>query len=80
MTDEALVALNPDIILVMSKGLDSAGGVDGLIAAQPSVALTAAGKNRRIIDVEDSVVLAGGTRFPDVLDGLARAIYAPDSL
>ncbi len=80
LTDEALVALNPDIILVMTKGLESAGGVDGLIAAQPSVALTNAGQHRRIIDVEDTVILAGGTRIPDVLDGLARAIYAPESL
>ncbi len=80
MTDEALVALNPDILLVMTKGLESAGGVDGLIAAQPSIALTTAGKNRRIIDVEDTLIFAGGTRIPDVLDGLARAIYSPDSL
>lgn len=80
LTDEALVALNPDIILVMRKGLESTDGVDGLIAAQPSIALTNAGKNRRIIDVEDSLIFAGGTRIPDVLDGLARAIYAPDSL
>lgn len=80
MTDEALVALDPDVILVMTKGLESAGGVDGLIAAQPSVALTSAGQHRRIIDVNDALVLAGGTRIPDVLDGLARAIYAPDSL
>lgn len=80
MTDEALVALNPDIILVMTKGLESAGGVDGLIEAQPSIALTNAGKHRRIIDVEDTLILAGGTRIPDILDGLARAIYAPDSL
>ena len=75
-----LVALNPDILLVMTKGLESAGGVDGLIAAQPSIALTTAGKNRRIIDVEDTLIFAGGTRIPDVLDGLARAIYSPDSL
>ncbi len=80
LTDEALVALNPDIILVMRKGLKSTDGVDGLIAAQPSIALTNAGKNRRIIDVDDSLIFAGGTRIPDVLDGLARAVYAPDSL
>ena len=80
LTDEALVSLDPDIILVMTKGLESTDGVDGLIAAQPSIALTTAGKNRRIIDVEDTVVFAGGTRIPDVLDGLARAVYAPDSL
>lgn len=80
LTDEALVSLNPDIILVMTKGLESTGGVDGLIEAQPSIALTTAGKNRRIIDIEDTIVFAGGTRIPDVLDGLARTIYAPDSL
>ena len=80
MTDEALVALDPDVILVMSKGLESAGGVDGLIAAQPSVANTTAGKNRRIVDIDDAVLFAGGTRIPDVIDGLARALYAPDSL
>lgn len=80
LTDEALVSLNPDIILVMTKGLESTGGVEGLIEAQPSIALTNAGKHRRIIDVEDSIIFAGGTRIPDVLDGLARAVYAPDSL
>lgn len=80
MTEEALVAMNPDIILVMTKGLESAGGVDGLLAAQPSIGLTNAGKHRRIIDVDDSLLFAGGTRIPDVIDGLARAIYAPDSL
>ncbi len=80
MTDEALIAINPDIIVVMSEGLESAGGVDGLIAAQPSIALTTAGENRRIIDVDDTLLFAGGTRIPDVLDGLARAVYSPDSL
>lgn len=80
MTDEALIALNPDILIVMTGGLESAGGVDGLLEAQPSIGLTTAGKNRRIIDVADTELFAGGTRIPDVLDGLARAIYAPDSL
>ncbi|MFV0435554.1 MAG: hemin ABC transporter substrate-binding protein [Leucobacter sp.] len=80
MTEEALIGMDPDIILVMTGGLESAGGVDGLLAAQPSIALTTAGKNKRIIDVDDTVLFAGGTRIPDVLDGLARAVYSPDSL
>ncbi|WP_240739835.1 heme/hemin ABC transporter substrate-binding protein [Leucobacter triazinivorans] len=80
MTEEALIGMDPDIILVMTKGLESAGGVDGLLAAQPSIALTAAGEHRRIIDVDDTVLFAGGTRIPDVIDGLARAVYAPESL
>lgn len=80
MTEEALIAMDPDIILVMSRGLESADGVDGLLAARPSIALTPAGQNKRIIDIDDVILFAGGTRIPDIIDGLARAIYAPDSL
>lgn len=80
MTEEALVGMNPDIILVLSDGLESAGGIDGLLAAQQSIALTNAGKNRRIIDVDDGVLFSGSIRIPDIIDGLARAVYAPDSL
>lgn len=80
MTDEALVALDPDILIVLTNGLKSAGGVDGLLASNPAIALTTAGANRRIVDVDDGLLFAGGTRIPDVLDGLARAIYAPNSL
>lgn len=80
MTEEALVAMDPDIILVMTKGLESAGGVDGLLAARPSIAFTAAGQHQRIIDIDDLALFAGGTRIPDIIDGLARAVYAPDSL
>ena len=44
MSAEAIATLNPDLILVMSKGLESVGGVEGLIAL-PGVAQTDAGKN-----------------------------------
>ncbi len=80
MTPEALVQLDPDVILVVTKGLESVGGIDGLLAAQPSIALTAAGKHRRIVDAEDTRIFAAGTLIPDIMDGLARALYAPDSL
>lgn len=80
MTDEALIALEPDMLIVMSHGLESAGGVDGLIASKPAIALTPAGQHRRIIEVDDRLLFAGGTRIPDVLDGVARAVYAPQSL
>ena len=40
MTDEALIAIDPDVIVVMTEGLESAGGVDGLLEGVPSVALT----------------------------------------
>ncbi len=78
MTDEALVAADPDLVLVMTDGLASAGGVDGLLASHPALALTAAGQHRRFVDMADGVVLGFGPRSAAVLDALARAIYAPE--
>lgn len=79
MTDEALVAANPDLILVMTGGLVSVGGVDALIAAKPAIGLTRAGELRRFVDMADGEILSFGPRTPAVLDALARAIYAPES-
>lgn len=76
LTDEALVAADPDVILVMTHGLESAGGVEGLIESTPAIAATSAGRQRRIIDMADSDVLAFGPRSAQVIDALARAIYA----
>jgi iron complex transport system substrate-binding protein len=77
MTDEALVAGNPDLILVMTDGIESAGGVDGLLETKPAIALTLAGQHRRFVDMADGEILSFGPRTPEVLDALARAIYAP---
>ncbi len=77
MTDEALIQANPDLILVMSGGLESVGGVDELIVKKPAIGLTTAGQNRRFVDMADSVILGFGPRTPAVLDALARAVYAP---
>jgi iron complex transport system substrate-binding protein len=77
MTDEAMVAANPDLILVMTDGIASVGGVDGLLESKPAIALTAAGQHRRFVDMSDGEILAFGPRTADVLDALARAVYAP---
>jgi iron complex transport system substrate-binding protein len=77
MTDEAIIAANPDLILVMTDGLASAGGVEGLLVAKPAIALTAAGQHERFVDMADGDILSFGPRSAAVLDALARAIYAP---
>jgi iron complex transport system substrate-binding protein len=77
MTDEAIVAMDPDVILVMTGGLESVGGVDGLLDAKPAIALTSAGERRRFVDMADAQVLSFGPRSAEVLEALARAIYAP---
>ena len=77
MTDEALIAANPDLVLVMSDGLSSVGGVDGLLESKPAIALTRAGQNKRFVDMADGEILSFGPRTAGVLDALARAVYAP---
>jgi len=79
LTDEAMVAADPDLILVMTDGLESVGGVDGLLAEKPAIALTAAGQHRRFVDMADGQILSFGPRSAETLDALARAIYAPDA-
>ena len=73
LTAESLGELNPDVILVMSKGLESVGGVQGLLKL-PGVAQTKAGKNSAVIDVDDSLLLSFGPRTPSLVEALATAI------
>ena len=73
LTAESLAAMNPDVMLVMSKGLQSVGGIDGLLKL-PGVAQTQAGKNKAVIDVDDSLLLSFGPRTPSLVSALARAI------
>ncbi|MDQ1205392.1 hemin ABC transporter substrate-binding protein [Microbacterium sp. SORGH_AS_0862] len=79
LTDEAMVAADPDLILVMTGGIESVGGVDGLLETKPAIAITSAGQHRRFVDMEDGQILSFGPRSAEVLDALARAIYAPAS-
>lgn len=80
MTDEGLVSAQPDVVLMMSKGLESVGGVDGLLERFPALAQTPAGENERIVAMNDDQILSFGPRTADVLNALALALYAPDSL
>ena len=73
LTSESLVAKRPEIILVMTKGLESVGGVSGLISL-PGVAQTPAGESARVIAVDDSLLLSFGPRTPALLEALASAI------
>lgn len=77
MTAEALVAAQPDVLVMMTDGLESVGGIDGLIERVPAVAETPAGINRRVIDMADGEILSFGPRSPEIIRAIARALYAP---
>ncbi|WP_157252342.1 heme/hemin ABC transporter substrate-binding protein [Nonomuraea typhae] len=72
ITAEAMVAAAPEIILVMKMGLDSVGGEKGLLAL-PGVAQTPAGKNRRIVALDDLELLGMGPRTGQALTKLVTA-------
>lgn len=73
MTSELVASLNPDLILVMTKGLQSVGGLNGLLEL-PGIAQTDAAKNKRVIAVDDSLLLSFGPRTPDLLSKLSAAM------
>lgn len=74
ITSEALVRAQPDVILMMTKGLKSVGGIDGLVQI-PGIGQTPAGMNRRVVDLEDGVLLGYGPRTPLVIDILVDRIH-----
>lgn len=73
---EALIKAAPDVILAMTGGVESAGGVDGMLSL-PGIAETPAGAHRRIVDMSDYQIMSFGPRTAQVLAALALAVYVP---
>ena len=73
LSAEALIQLKPDVILLMTKGLASVGGIDGLVTL-PGIAQTPAGQNKRVVTVDDSLLLSFGPRTGPTLPLLRAAI------
>lgn len=74
LTAESLVAAQPDVILVLTAGLQSVGGVDGLLRL-PGIAQTPAGTNRRVLDYDDQLLLGLGPRTGSALRLLVRGLH-----
>jgi iron complex transport system substrate-binding protein len=62
LTAEAVVAAAPEVILIPARGLESVGGRDGLLTL-PGMALTPAGRTRRVIAMDDLALLGFGPRL-----------------
>ncbi|ARA93235.1 hypothetical protein AWN76_008730 [Rhodothermaceae bacterium RA] len=73
LTAEAAVAAAPEVIVVPQRGLESLGGVDGLLR-QPGLALTPAGRQRRVVAVDDALLLSFGPRLGEGVLRLSRAL------
>ncbi|MDT0490533.1 hemin ABC transporter substrate-binding protein [Kitasatospora albolonga] len=75
ITSEALAKAAPDAILLMTKGFDSVGGMDGLVKI-PGIAETPAGMDRRVVTIDDGVLLNYGPRTDRVLADIVEQLYA----
>jgi iron complex transport system substrate-binding protein len=74
LTAESLVAAQPDVLLLLTAGLQSVGGVDGLLRL-PGVAQTPAGRNRRVVHFDDLLLLGLGPRTGKALRLLIRGLH-----
>ena len=72
---EAILAAAPDVILVPLAGLESVGGVDGLLEIG-GLGQTPAGLNRRVLAYDDQLMLGNGPRTGQILARLRDDLSA----
>ncbi len=75
LSPEALVLLNPDIILTTSRTMETAGPGSNPSALLPGLELTTAGRNRRVIVMDDLLLLGFGPRTGEALLELSRCLF-----
>jgi len=66
LTPEALLTTNPDVILMFNSGLQSLGGVDGLLKIE-GLSATNAGKNKKVITMEGQLLSGFGPRLGEAV-------------
>ncbi len=74
LTSESVVASRPDIILMTTGGMKSLGGIDGVLKI-PGVALTPAGKSRRIVEIDDLLLLGFSPRCGKAVKELITTLH-----
>ncbi len=82
LTAEAVVTAAPEVIVMPARGLESLGGWEGLLK-QPGLAQTPAGRNGRIIAVDDAILLGLGPRVGEGVRAMIASIndqFPPTSL
>jgi iron complex transport system substrate-binding protein len=76
LNSESLMASNPDYLLMFESGVQSLGGVEGVLKIA-GVAQTTAGKNKQIISMEGIKLSNFGPRFGEAVKELTLQLH-PD--
>ena len=74
LTAESVLEAAPDVFLVSTTGLESVGGLDGLLAI-PGIAQTPAGEAARVITHPDQYLFGGGPRAGMLLAELVGELH-----
>ena len=75
MSPEAVALANPDVIIATDYGYDKMGSMDKFISDVPGVALTNAGKNRRVVRFEEHDLIYFGPRSGDNIIKLIQELH-----
>ncbi len=75
LTPESATAMAPDVILTTTQGIQALGGIDKLLAL-PGLALTPAGRARRVLSFEALYLLGFGPRTASAARELMQALRA----
>jgi iron complex transport system substrate-binding protein len=74
LTAEAVVAAAPDAVLMLARGVDSLGGADA-VWSQPGMAQTPAGAKRRLVAMDDLLLLGFGPRLGTAVGELVQQLH-----
>lgn len=75
LAPEAVIAAQPDVVLVTDQGLKASGGIDGILK-MPGIGQTPAGRARRVLSFEAMYLLGFGPRMVAAVAALDAALHA----
>ena len=76
ISSEALLALDPQIVIVADRRLGGEGAKQALLQLIPALASTRAGHEGRLVNIDPTLLVGGlGPRLPDGLAELSAAFY-----
>jgi iron complex transport system substrate-binding protein len=76
LTDEAVSAVAPDVILMMARGDNHSAANDALFA-MPAIATTPAAQTRSVVRMNGLYLLGFGPRTAAAITDLSTALYGP---
>ncbi|WP_271409203.1 heme/hemin ABC transporter substrate-binding protein [Pseudomonas sp. Q1-7] len=76
ISNEALAALDPDVVVIAGRHLEGDAAQDALLKQNPALAATRAAREGRLLSLDPTLLVGGlGPRLPDGMVALSRGFY-----